>query len=115
MEFFSQLISAGKRVVDLSADFRLKSLKTYKEWYGEHKAASLLKNSVYGLPELFRDEIKKADFVANPGCYPTGAALGLAPLLKKGGKPLIDPASIIIDAKSGGSGAGGGGGRATAF
>ena len=59
MEFVQKLLSAGKRVIDLSADFRLKSLKTYKEWYGEHKAAALLKDAVYGLPELFRDEIKK--------------------------------------------------------
>lgn len=115
MEFVSKLLSAGKCVVDLSADFRLKSLKTYKEWYGEHKAATLLKHAVYGLPELFRDEIKKADFVANPGCYPTGAALGLAPLLKKGGKPLIDLGSIIIDAKSGVSGAGRGAVLDTSF
>jgi N-acetyl-gamma-glutamyl-phosphate reductase len=94
---------AGLKVVDLSADFRLKSAETYKQWYGEHAAPELLKDAVYGLPETHREEIRKAGLVANPGCYPTGSILALTPFLKDG---LIDPDSIVIDAKSGVTGAG---------
>ncbi len=97
------LLKKGRMVIDLSADFRLKDAKVYNAWYGEHKASSLLKDAAYGLPELFRASIKGARFVANPGCYPTGAALALAPLAKKG---MIEQGSIIIDSKSGVSGAG---------
>ena len=104
MEIVPDLLKKGKRVVDLSADFRLKDAMTYEAWYGKkHIAKGLLKKAVYGLPELYRDKIKHAELVANPGCYPTGAILGLAPLLKAG---LIDTKSIIIDSKSGVSGAG---------
>src|SRR3990170_963000 len=103
MEIVPDILKRGKRVVDLSADFRLKDAKVYEAWYGKHIAKSLLKKAVYGLPELYRDKIKQAELVANPGCYPTGAILGLAPLLKAG---LIDTKSIIIDSKSGVSGAG---------
>ena len=91
----------GVRVVDLSADFRLRDLAVYEQWYGEHAAPELLEGAVYGLPELYREQIRDADLVANPGCYPTAALLGLAPLARAG---LIG--DLIIDAKSGVSGAG---------
>jgi len=100
------------RVIDLSADFRLRDKDAYNTWYGEHKAAHLLKEAVYGLPELYRGEIKGARLVANPGCYPTSAVLALAPLAKKG---LIAPGSVIVDSKSGVSGAGRGASLATSF
>ncbi len=92
----------GVRVVDLSADFRLRDLPTYVEWYGEHPAPELIGEAVYGLPELHRDAIRTAGLVANPGCYPTAALLGLAPLARAG---LVGD-TVIIDAKSGVSGAG---------
>ncbi len=93
------------RVVDLSADFRLRNIETYKEWYGrEHKAPELQDEFVYGLTELARSDVKDARLVANPGCYPTAVQLPLIPLLMGGG--LIDPDDIIIDAKSGATGAG---------
>lgn len=94
----------GKKVVDLSADFRLKNHLVYQQWYKTpHNFPKTLKHAVYGLPELYRKEIKKASLVANPGCYPTGAILGLYPLMKD---RRIDKDSIVIDAKSGTSGAG---------
>jgi N-acetyl-gamma-glutamyl-phosphate reductase len=91
----------GVKVVDLSADFRLRDQATYEEWYVPHTAPELLAEAVYGLPELYRDEISAADLIANPGCYPTATILALAPLAKAG---LIRDA--IVDAKSGVSGAG---------
>lgn len=92
------------KVVDLSADFRLKDVQTYAEWYGgEHKAPELQKEVVYGLTELARDQVKNARLVANPGCYPTCVQLALVPLLEQ---KLISTEDIIIDAKSGISGAG---------
>ena len=91
----------GVRVVDLSADFRLASLPTYEQWYGEHPRPDLLGEAVYGLSELHRAQIAAAGIVANPGCYPTAAVLGLAPLARAG---LI--ADVVIDAKQGISGAG---------
>jgi N-acetyl-gamma-glutamyl-phosphate reductase len=90
-------------VVDLSADFRLKDVAVYEQWYQPHNAADLVAEAVYGLPEIYREEIRSARLVANPGCYPTSVTLGLAPLMKT---DLIDPATIIIDSKSGTSGAG---------
>jgi N-acetyl-gamma-glutamyl-phosphate reductase len=96
-------IDAGKKVIDLSADFRFRDLIVFEKWYHEHSAPELAKKAVYGIPELYRDEIRKARLVANPGCYPTSAILGLAPLLRE---KIIDPATIIIDSKSGVSGAG---------
>ncbi len=94
----------GKKVVDLSADYRLADPATYKKWYEhDHQYPDLLKKTVYGLPELHRAEIKNAHLIANPGCYPTSAILGLAPLVKSG---VIDLKTIIIDSKSGVSGAG---------
>jgi N-acetyl-gamma-glutamyl-phosphate reductase len=104
MQTAAQFLSAGKIVIDLSADFRLKEAKTYQAWYGvEHKNQELLKKAVYGLPEFNRAKIKKADLIANPGCYPTAAILATAPLLRE---KLVDPSFVIIDAKSGVSGAG---------
>lgn len=92
----------GVRVLDLSADFRLRTLDTYERWYGAHPAPALFEEAVYGLPELgYRSRIATADLVANPGCFPTAALLGLAPLAREG---LIDDA--VIDAKTGVSGAG---------
>ncbi len=103
MEMIPALLEAGCRVVDLSADFRIRSQAVYEEWYQAHTAPELLAEAVYGLPELFRKEIPAARLIANPGCYPTSVALALAPLLE--GR-LIDPATIIVDSKSGTSGAG---------
>jgi N-acetyl-gamma-glutamyl-phosphate reductase len=96
-----QLLSRGVKVVDLSADFRLRDVGTYEEWYVPHVAPELIDGAVYGLPELYREQIKLAPLVANPGCYPTATILALAPLAKAG---LIK--DVIIDAKSGVSGAG---------
>jgi N-acetyl-gamma-glutamyl-phosphate reductase len=94
----------GKKVVDLSADYRLMDPALYEKWYEHcHQYPELLKSAVYGLPELHREKIKQASLIANPGCYPTSAILGLAPLLKK---DIVDPKSIVIDSKSGVSGAG---------
>ena len=92
------------KVIDLSADFRIKDAAVYEEWYGiEHKAKQYLDEAVYGLCEINREAVKKARLVANPGCYPTCSILSIYPLLKEG---LIDPSTVIIDAKSGTSGAG---------
>lgn len=97
-------ILSGTKVIDLSADFRLKDVKIYEEWYKiEHKAPQYLDEAVYGLCEINREQIKKARLIANPGCYPTCSTLSIYPLVKEG---LIDPGTIIIDAKSGTSGAG---------
>ena len=104
MEMAPGLLKEGKRVIDLSADYRLKDAALYKKWYGvTHKDKENLKKAVYGLPELYREKIRKADLVANPGCYPTGAVLALLPFLKQ---RLIDTQWIVIDSKSGVSGAG---------
>jgi N-acetyl-gamma-glutamyl-phosphate reductase len=101
VDFF---LKHGKKVVDLSADYRLRDAKIYEEWYKvPHKFQSSLKKAVYGLPELYRKKIAKASLIANPGCYPTSAILGLYPAIKN---KLIDVTSIIIDSKSGASGAG---------
>ena len=96
-----ELRARGVRVVDLSADFRLRERSTYEDWYGAHAAPSLVGSAVYGLPELHREEISGAGLVANPGCYPTAAILALAPLARAG---LLG--DVVIDAKSGVSGAG---------
>jgi N-acetyl-gamma-glutamyl-phosphate reductase len=97
----AELRQRGVRVVDLSADFRLRDRATYEAWYGEHGAPALVGSAVYGLPELHRSQIAGADLVANPGCYPTAAILALAPLARAG---LLG--DVVIDAKSGVSGAG---------
>ncbi|MFA5155954.1 MAG: N-acetyl-gamma-glutamyl-phosphate reductase [Candidatus Omnitrophota bacterium] len=104
MSFAPKLLAAGKRVIDLSADYRLTSPVVYEKFYKvAHKDKAHLKEAVYGLPELHREKIKKAQLVANPGCYPTAAILALAPAVALN---LIDLGTIIIDAKSGVSGAG---------
>ncbi len=103
-EYAVPLLDAGCVVIDLSADFRLKSAEIYKEFYAhDHPAPALLKKSVYGLPEIYREQIKKALLIASPGCYPTSILLPAIPLLKAG---LIKPAGIIADSLSGVSGAG---------
>jgi N-acetyl-gamma-glutamyl-phosphate reductase len=94
----------GLRVVDLSADFRLRDPEQYREWYGEHGAPELGSEAVYGLTELYRERIAEADLVANPGCYPTAALLALAPLAAEG---LVE--DVVVSAASGVSGAGRGG------
>lgn len=103
MNIAPEFIKAGKKVIDLSADYRLRDIKTYETWYGKHASAKFIKNAVYGLPELYRPKIRKADFVANPGCYPTSIILGLAPALKK---KIVDVSTVIADSASGVSGAG---------
>jgi N-acetyl-gamma-glutamyl-phosphate reductase len=98
------LFQKGRKVIDLSADYRLRDAGTYEKWYKvPHRFTSTLEKAVYGLPEIYRSRIKKSRLIANPGCYPTGAILGLLPALKE---KLINVASIIIDSKSGTSGAG---------
>jgi N-acetyl-gamma-glutamyl-phosphate reductase len=97
----SELRQRRVRVVDLSADFRLRDALTYEEWYRHHEAPELLSEAVYGLPERYRDQIREANLVANPGCYPTATLLALAPLARSG---AIE--DVVIDAKSGVSGAG---------
>lgn len=104
MKVAGEFYDEDKVVIDLSADYRLKKADLYEQWYHErHQRKDLLKRAVYGLPEVYREEIRNANLIANPGCYPTGAALALYPLLKDG---LIKHDSIVIDAKSGVSGAG---------
>lgn len=103
MEMVPFFYEKGKRIVDLSADFRFKNPGIYEQWYQRHQAPDLLSVSVYGLPELHREEIREAKIVGNPGCYPTGALIGLLPLVKKG---IISLEGIVVDSKSGVSGAG---------
>ena len=100
----SEEILSKTKIVDLSADFRIKDVKVYEKWYGiEHKSPEFIGEAVYGLCEINRQDIKKARLVANPGCYTTCSILTMYPLVKEG---LVDPDTIIIDAKSGTSGAG---------
>jgi N-acetyl-gamma-glutamyl-phosphate reductase len=103
MSYVPALLQAGLRVIDWSADYRLKDQAVYEQWYCEHTDPGHLAEAVYGLPELYRNEIADATLIANPGCYPTCTALPLAPLLKAG---LIDPSGIVVNAISGVSGAG---------
>lgn len=106
MKHAADLVAANTKVVDLAADFRLQDLAQFEKWYGmEHACPDILKDSVYGLSELNREQIKTAQVIGNPGCYPTTVQLGLAPLFKQA-EALVKPESIIIDAKSGVSGAG---------
>ncbi len=99
-----QFLEAGLKVIDLSGDFRLKSPELYEQWYKKPAAdQEYLDQAVFGLSEIYGDNVKGASFISNPGCYPTATLLGLVPAIKKG---MIDPTSIIIDAKSGVSGAG---------
>lgn len=104
MSVLPQLLQRGMRVVDLSADYRLRDPNVYAQWYGEsHEDLAHLAQAVYGLPELYGDDLPNAQLVANPGCYPQSAILGLAPLVA--GK-YLDNRSIVVDSKSGVSGAG---------
>ncbi len=103
MDIVPELLALGARVIDLSADYRLRDAGVYGAWYSEHKTPELLEEAVYGLPELYRERIRSARLVANPGCYPTSVILAAAPLISKG---LVDSDSIIADSKSGVSGAG---------
>ena len=101
----AELAGRDVRVVDLSADFRIRDAEVYRRWYGEHPAPELVERAAYGLTELNRDAVAAASVVANPGCYPTATLLALAPLAEAG---LVE--DVVVDAKSGVSGAGRGGG-----
>ncbi|MFW5499682.1 MULTISPECIES: N-acetyl-gamma-glutamyl-phosphate reductase [unclassified Maridesulfovibrio] len=104
MNIGGQLYDKGIKVVDLSADFRIRDRETYEEWYKvDHTREDLLPEAVYGLPEFYRDQVKGAKLVANPGCYPTSVIVGLTPALREG---LVETSDIVIDSKSGTSGAG---------
>jgi len=103
MEFVPNLLERGKKVIDLSADFRFRNAETYEFYYQPHTAKHLLESAVYGLCEIYGDKIRDASLIGNPGCYPTSVILPLVPLLKRG---FIDVQSIIVDSKSGVSGAG---------
>ncbi len=103
-EVVPDLIKGGKKVIDLSADFRIKDFETYEKWYGvKHTGKEYIKDAVYGLSEIYEEQIKTAKLIANPGCYPTTILLGTAPAIKNA---LIKPEGIIIDSKSGVSGSG---------
>jgi N-acetyl-gamma-glutamyl-phosphate reductase len=104
MGFVPKLLDAGLKVIDFSADYRIKDPALYEKFYAvKHTDVANLKKAVFGLPELFRDQIKDATLIANPGCFPTGATLATAPLLKEG---LIETDSIIVNSVTGSSGAG---------
>ena len=104
MQYAQNLAQKGVKIIDLAADFRIKDVDVWEHWYGmKHTSKELLKDAVYGLPEVNREKIKNAQIVANPGCYPTAIQLGLLPLIKNN---LIDQSNIIADVKSGISGAG---------
>jgi N-acetyl-gamma-glutamyl-phosphate reductase len=104
MQMAPQLVAAGCRVIDLAADFRLRDPLQWEQWYGmAHACPDLLEEAIYGLPELNRPRIREARLVANPGCYPTAAALGLLPLVEQG---MVDTSTLVADCKSGVSGAG---------
>jgi len=104
MRHVPELLQGGCKIVDLSADYRLNDAKVYEEWYKTaHLNPEVIPQAVYGLPELHREDIKKSQLVANPGCYPTGAVLALAPFMKE---KWVEVESIIVDSKSGVSGAG---------
>lgn len=103
MDFAPKFLDAGKKIIDLSADYRLPA-DLYEKWYGKgHADPENIAKAVYGLPELFRSEIKKANLIANPGCYPTSVLLAVAPLIKSG---IVELGGIIADSKSGITGAG---------
>ncbi len=112
MAVIRPLLEAGLKVVDLSADLRLNDAEVYEDWYGPHKDPELIPRAVYGLPELYREAIRKADLVANPGCYPTSVILALAPLMKLS---EVDTSCPVVDSKSGISGAGRGAKLITSF
>ncbi len=104
MELAPAVLAAGKKFIDIGTDFRFHDTQLYKKWYGiDHSCPDLLPKAVYGLPELFRDQIKGADLIGNPGCYPTSILLGMAPALKA---DIIDPKDVVVASMSGVSGAG---------
>ena len=103
MGFVPKLLATGVKVIDFSADYRIKDVAVYEKYYVPHTDTGNLKKAAYGLPELFRDQIKGADLVANPGCYPTGAALALAPVLKES---LIETNGVVVSSVTGVSGGG---------
>ena len=103
MGFVPKLLDAGLKVIDFSADYRIKDVAVYEKYYVKHTDTENLKHAAFGLPELFREQIKGAKLVANPGCYPTGASLAIAPLLKE---DLIETETVIVNAVTGISGAG---------
>jgi len=103
MGFVPKLLDAGLKVIDFSADYRIKDVAVYEKYYVKHTDTENLKHAVFGLPELFREQIKGAKLVANPGCYPTGALLAIVPLLKEN---LIETETVIVNAVTGASGAG---------
>ena len=104
MEMVPHLLKTHLKIIDLSADYRLKDIKTYEQYYKtKHKSPEIIKEAVYGLPEIYREKIKQARLIANPGCYPTAGILGILPALVA---DLIEMDSVIIDAKSGFTGAG---------
>lgn len=101
--FVRRCLDKGVRCIDLGADFRFRDVSVYEQWYGKHPEPALCRDTVYGLPELHREQIKGQQFIANPGCYVTGATLAMYPLVKEG---LVNLDSLIFDSKSGVSGAG---------
>ncbi len=103
MGFVPKLLDAGLKVIDFSADYRLRDINIYEKFYVKHTDTENIKHAAFGLPELFREKIKGAKLVANPGCYPTGAALAIAPLLREN---MIETDSVIVNAVTGASGAG---------
>jgi len=104
MDHVPTILEAGKKVIDLGADFRFNDVNVFNAWYEtKHKEPKLAKEAVFGLPELYRKQVKKARLIGNPGCYPTSAILALAPMVKEG---LIKTDNIVVDSKSGTSGAG---------
>lgn len=104
MKMVPELLAEGVKVIDLAADFRIKDIEVWQQWYGmEHSCSDMVAEAVYGMPEINRAEIANARLVANPGCYPTAVTLGFLPLLEAG---IVEPGSLIADAKSGVSGAG---------
>ncbi|MBC2713252.1 MAG: N-acetyl-gamma-glutamyl-phosphate reductase [Desulfosarcina sp.] len=112
MDMVPALLDAGKRVVDLSADFRFKNREAYEAHYQPHTCVHLMETAVYGLCEIYGEQVVSADLIGNPGCYPTSVLLPLLPLVKE---KLVDPATVIADCKSGVSGAGRGANQTTHF
>ncbi len=112
MGMIPELVARGRRIVDLSADFRFQNADAYERHYQPHSARDLLPRAVYGLSEVYREQIRQAVLIGNPGCYPTSVLLPVIPLIREG---LLDPGSLIADAKSGVSGAGRSPARATLF
>ena len=104
MQQTRELLDAGVRVIDLAADFRIKDVALWEKWYGmQHACPDLVAEAVYGLPEINREQIRKARLIANPGCYPTAVQLGFLPLIEAG---VVDLGHLVADCKSGVSGAG---------